>query len=84
MESSKGLHSFQFSPSDLLQIKGILKLSDADFSKLSYEEIRETLISYNPFKEMPYNTTAIPPRREPTGSTQLPCKNHYHPDHECI
>lgn len=23
---------------------------------------------------MPYNTTAIPPRREPTGQTQLPCE----------
>lgn len=23
---------------------------------------------------MPANTTAIPPRKEPTGQTQLPCK----------
>ena len=26
---------------------------------------------------MPYNTTAIPPRREVTGQTQLPCKRRY-------
>ena len=25
---------------------------------------------------MPYNTTAIPPRRDVTGQTQLPCKSH--------
>lgn len=28
---------------------------------------------------MPYNTTPIPPRREPMGQAQLPCRSYLHP-----